>query len=121
MLLEATPTPPMPDTYFWYATSAILAAIVVFFIVRIINSVDSWMKESGKRFELVLNEIKDLRQTQAVQAKVIETQGKAIEDTSREVSANIKLANEMAQMLQFLNGAREKDEDNPTVRRFRGK
>lgn len=121
MLLEVTSTPPVPDNYFWYAVSGVLAAIVAFFIIRWIAQHDNWMKESNKRFELLATELSNFSKIQALQAQTIENQSKSIDDISREVSANIKLANEMATMLAFLNGANERDEDNTTVRRFRGK
>jgi len=121
MILEATPHIPLPDPYFWYSLVGILGAIVAFFFIKWFNAVDTWMKESAKRFELIILELRDMSKSQAVQTQVIETQGKAIEENSREVATNIKLANETSLMLQFLNGKREADDENPTIRRMRGK
>jgi len=121
MILEATSGVPLPDPYFWYSLVGVLGSIVAFFFIKWFTAVDNWMKESSKRFDLVILELRDMRQVQAVQTQVIETQGKAIEETSKEVATNIKLANETALMLQFLNGRREADEDNPTIKRMRGR
>lgn len=118
--------PPNPDNYFWYAISGVLAAITCFFVIKWLNGVENWKdkseklhQESAKRFEIILSEIRDLRQAHAVQDEIIKGHAKAIENVSNESSANAKLANEMALMLQFLNSGNDNDENNPTVRRFR--
>jgi hypothetical protein len=118
MILEATPSVPLPDPYFWYSLVGILGTIVAFFFIKWFNAVDAWMKESAKRFELIILELRDMSKTQAVQTQVIEAQGNAIEENSKEVATNIKLANETALMLQFLNGRREIDDES---RKMRGK
>ena len=70
------------------------------------------------KFNTVLQQMSEMNQTQALQNQVLEQHSKYIENEGSSIK---NMAETMLDMLQFLKGGSDKDDNNPTVQRFRNK
>lgn len=111
-------TIPIPDQFFWYAVAGALLLIFLRIATWWIGRVESRQDSTDLKFNVILKELSDTRETQKLQNQVLEQHSKFVEKEGNNLT---QMTQKLITTLEFLTGHSEKDEGNPTVRKFREK
>ncbi len=92
-------TIPLPDNIFWYSVAVGFFIVLVWIAKWWIGRVESRQDASDMKFNVVLGEMAEMRQTQALQNQVLEKHSGYIERESSEIKT---MTRTMLETLQFL-------------------
>ena len=109
---------PLPDNIFWYSVSIGFLFVLVWITKWWISKVESRQDVTDQKFNVFIQEMASMRNTQSLQNQVLEQHSKYIERSETNIG---KMTETMIETLRFLTNTRDEDDDNPTVRRMRGK
>ena len=109
---------PLPDNIFWYSVSIGFLFVLVWITKWWISKVESRQDVTDQKFNVFIQEMASMRNTQSLQNQVLEQHSKYIERSETNIT---KMTETMIETLRFLTNTRDEDDDNPTVRRMRGK
>jgi len=109
---------PIPDTAFWYFVAIIVGSALFYVSKWWISRVEARQDVTDQKFNVFIQEMASMRNTQSLQNQVLEQHSKYIERSETNIT---KMTETMIETLRFLTNTRDEDDDNPTVRRMRGK
>ncbi len=106
IILENTIT--LPDQFFWY-TVASLIGVALFYITKWwIGRVESRQDLSDNKFNVFIQEMQEMRNTQSLQNQVLEQHGKYIENSEGDIK---QLSLAMIEALKHLQNGSHKNKE----------